>query len=128
MTTDDERVYEEHVLPHFEQPYHRGSLKEATHEARVDNPVCGDMVSLSLQVADNVIEEAWQEGTGCIVSQAAASMLAQHVEDMSLEAVASFTSGDMLSLFGVRLTPHRSQCCLLAWQALRRAVALEQSD
>ncbi|MEO8493494.1 MAG: iron-sulfur cluster assembly scaffold protein [Planctomycetota bacterium] len=121
--TEESAIYEDHILRHYEQPYHNERFASATHRQRVDNPVCGDSVQLELQVsAAGVIEQAWFTGTGCVISQASASMLAEHIEGQTLEALSSFNSQDMLRLFRARLTPRRQQCCLLAWQALRKLI------
>lgn len=123
MASDEATIYEDHILRHYEEPYHNESSFDATHRKRIDNPVCGDSVQIELQVSDaGVIEEAWFTGTGCVISQASASMLVEHIEGQSLEALSSFTAQDMLHLFQARLTPRRQQCCLLVWQALCQLV------
>ncbi|HUG70209.1 MAG TPA: iron-sulfur cluster assembly scaffold protein [Pirellulaceae bacterium] len=121
MSADEARIYEDHILRHHEEPYHNESFADATHRQRVDNPVCGDSVELQLGVCESrIVFQAWYTGSGCIISQASASMLVEYIEGKSLEQLSSFTAEDMLSLFGARLTPHRQQCCLLAWQALQK--------
>ena len=123
MTPEEQLLYEDHVLGHIERPYHRGAFPAATYRQRVDNPVCGDSAQLELRVDDSgFVSEAWFTGTGCIISQASASMLVEHIEGQTLEALSNFTAQNMLDLFRARLTPRRQQCCLLSWQALRRIV------
>jgi nitrogen fixation NifU-like protein len=120
---DEQRLYEDHVLRHFEEPYHRGHLATATHLHRVDNPVCGDSVQVELVVSNTgIIEQAWFTGVGCIISQAAASMLIQHIEGQSLNLIRTFSANDMLALFRARLTARRQHCCLLGWKALIGAI------
>ena len=112
-------VDHEHVLRHCEEPYHRGRLPGATHAHREDHPLCGDSVRLELRVdAHGVIAAAGFEGYGCCISQAAASMLTQHIEGRTIEDISRLTAAEMFSLFGPRLTPQRQHCCLLAWRAL----------
>jgi nitrogen fixation protein NifU and related proteins len=124
MANDESTIYEDHILRHYEEPYHNDPFTSATHRHRIDNPVCGDSVQLELQVSETgVIEQAWFTGTGCVISQASASMLVEHIEGQSLSSLNSFTAQDMLDLFRARLTPRRQQCCLLAWQALRCVIA-----
>ena len=69
-----------------------------------------------------IIEQAWFTGVGCIISQASASMLIEHLEGLSLAAVRSFGAQDMLGLFRAPLTSRRQQCCLLAWKACIAAI------
>jgi len=126
---DGRQCDEDRVLRHVEEPYHRGTLENATHRQRVDNTVCGDSVQLDLSI-DNagVITEAWFTAQGCIISQAAASMLVEHLKGMVMSDALAFTAEDMLALFGARLLPRRQRCCLLAWEAMRRALKTPVSD
>ncbi len=120
---DEEQVYQEHVLDHFEDPYHRGHCPGATHAHEDDNPLCGDVVQVELEIApEGRLRQAWFAGDGCCISQASASMLMQEVEGRSLEQVKAFTANDMLQLFGAKLTPNRQKCCLLSWRVLQAAL------
>jgi len=123
MTSRDEDIYQERVLDHFEQPYHRGSCPSATHRAEDDNPLCGDQIALELQIApDGRICEAWFQGEGCCISQSAASMLVEAIEGKSREEALAVSANDMLTLFGPKLTPNRQKCCLLCWRVLQSAL------
>ncbi len=80
----EEDIYEEHVLDHYEDPYHRGHLDHKTHQHEGDNPLCGDVVHVELKLDDEGnVKEAWFEGEGCVISQASASMLMEKIEGMS---------------------------------------------
>ena len=120
-TIDEQQFYEDVIRRHCEEPYHNDSLPSATHRQRIDNPVCGDSVQLELQVSDTgIIEQAWFTGTGCVISQASASILVEHLEGQLLSTLRSFSAEDMLHLFRARLTPLRQRCCLLSWEAFRQ--------
>ena len=126
---DEADMYENHVLRHFEEPYHRGKLEGATHGRRVDNPVCGDSVEMQLRIGPNgILEEVWFTASGCIISQASASMLAQYAERRTIDQVNVMAPQQMLELFEARLTIRRQQCCRLAWQALRAAIVSPVTD
>ncbi len=122
MPAREDELYQEHILDHFEQPYHRGHCAGCTHAHEDDNPLCGDVVRLELAVGDGKINQAWFSGDGCCISQAAASMLAEAIEGKPLEEAKAFSGEDMLRLFGVRLTPNRQKCCLLSWRVLQGAL------
>jgi len=120
---NEQDIYEEHVLDHYEDPYHRGPLASATHAHEADNPLCGDVVHIDLRLSDDgCVEEAWFDGKGCVISQASASMLMEKIEGKSLGEVNDFSAQDMLELFGPKLTPNRQKCCLLSWRVLQSAV------
>jgi nitrogen fixation NifU-like protein len=122
MQNQDE-LYQERILDHYEQPYHRGHCQGCTHAHQDDNPLCGDVVRVELNIDDHGrVREAWFSGDGCCISQAAASMLMQQVEGKSLDEIQKFTGEEMLHLFGARLTPNRQKCCLLSWRVLQSAL------
>ncbi len=122
MTVSQEDIYQEHVLEHYECPYHRGQCPLATHAHEDDNPLCGDSVRIELKIDDGRIEEAFFDGDGCCISQASASMLLEHIDGRSIDDVKGFDADDMLKLFGARLTPNRQKCCLLGWRVLQTAI------
>ncbi len=120
---NEQDIYEEHVLDHYEDPYHRGALQDATHAHEADNPLCGDVIHIDLKLTpQGKIEEAWFDGEGCVISQASASMLIEAIEGKTLEELQTFSADDMLELFGPKLTPNRQKCCLLGWRVLQSAV------
>lgn len=123
MSVNEEEIYQEHVLDHYEDPYHRGSCEHPTHAHEDDNPLCGDVIRIELQLDDEGrIREAWFDGDGCCISQASASMLIEKMDGKSIDLVKQFTADDMLELFGARLTPNRQKCCLLSWRVLQSAI------
>ena len=123
MAVDEEELYQDRILEHYEEPYHRGHCAHATHAHQDDNPLCGDVVRMELDIDERgVMREIYFDGDGCCISQAAASMLAQRMDGRPLDDLRRFTAADMLELFGVRLTPNRQKCCLLPWQVLQTAI------
>lgn len=119
----DEDLYQERILEHFEQPFHRGHCPAATHMHEDDNPLCGDVVRLELAVdRAGVIQDAYFSGEGCCISQAAASMLVEKIAGRRVDELKGFAAKDMLQLFGAPLTPNRQKCCLLGWRVLQQAL------
>ncbi len=110
MPANEDELYQEHILEHYEDPYHRGHVAQATHAHEDDNPLCGDVVRIELAVKPGgQIGEIYFDGDGCCISQAAASMLVEHFDQHSVEDVRKFTADDMLRLFGAKLTPNRQK-------------------
>jgi nitrogen fixation NifU-like protein len=123
MAPDDEDIYQERIQDHYEDPYHRGRCQHCTHTHQDNNPLCGDVIQLNLQIDDHgTLKEVYFDGDGCCISQAAASMLVEKFDGKSIEEVKKFTAKDMLDMFGVRLTPNRQKCCLLSWRVLQAAI------
>ncbi len=123
FSSPEEEIYQEHILEHYEEPYHRGRCPRATHAHEEDNPLCGDFIHVELHIdPQGVVREAYFDGEGCCISQAAASMLMEQIEGKTVEEVEQFRAEDMLRLFGVRLTPNRQKCCLLSWKVVQQAL------
>jgi nitrogen fixation protein NifU and related proteins len=122
MQASEDELYQERILDHYEEPFHRGHLPVATHAHEDDNPLCGDVVRMELAIDDGVIRDAYFSGDGCCISQASASMLVEKISGKTIDEVKSMTAGDMLELFGAKLTPNRQKCCLLAWRVLQQAM------
>jgi|TARA_B100000686_G_scaffold250516_1_gene260713 nitrogen fixation NifU-like protein len=118
-----DELYDELILDHYESPYHRGQLEapSCTHTER--NPLCGDRVQLQLQIdSENRIQQAFFDGEGCAISQAAASILCEHIEGMTLSEIEAFDAPAMLDLLQVQLTAVRQRCGLLGFKVLKTLV------
>ena len=122
MLNNEEEIYQEHILDHYEDPFHCGHLPTATHAHEEKNPLCGDVVRIELRLDDGKIEDCYFSGEGCVISQASASMLLEEMFGKKLDELKQFSAEDMLKLYGARLTPNRQKCCLLSWKVLQSAV------
>src|SRR5262249_6898227 len=85
-------LYHELILEHHAHPRGAGPLEGASHQARVDNPLCGDRVTLRLRVepgegAGGRVAAARFEADGCALSIASASLLTTRVIGLSPEQV-----------------------------------------
>src|SRR5262249_12587964 len=76
MPIEEDELYQERILDHYEEPYHRGACPGATHAHEDENPLCGDQVRIELAIdPDGTVRDAYFNGDGCCISQASASML-----------------------------------------------------
>lgn len=122
--TEIEENYPDRVMDHYEDPYHRGECEQASHRYVAENASCGDELSVELRVDfDGTICEAWFDGDGCCVSQAAASMLMESIEGKTVAEAKNLRPEDMLNLFGTELSSDRQKCCLLPWVVLQGALS-----
>ena len=112
------------VVNHYEDPYHFGQCENATHSAEVvggcgDVGKCGDTVVVALRVSEGRVEEAWFDGEGCRVSQAAASILMEFIEGKSVSQIKQLPDKEMLRMIGADMPKTHHDCGLLALQAAR---------
>lgn len=121
-------LYQEHILEHFESPYHKGQLEQATCCHHDRNPLCGDQIEMMLKVEDDKVAVAYFDGRGCAISQAAASILCEAVEGKPVAEVRDMQAQDMLDLLKVPLTASRQKCGLLAFKVLKTMLYAQDSD
>jgi nitrogen fixation NifU-like protein len=128
-------LYKEIVLDHYRRPRHRHEIEDAEIEEHLNNPLCGDEVTVYASLRDGGLEVGFT-GRGCAISQASASMLAERLAGKSRgeaeEEISAFLEmmraesneelGDLVALKGVVQTPNRIRCATLAWDALKRGL------
>ena len=131
MHSDD---FPKHVIDHYEDPYHRGDCDHPTHRGEQISAGCRgdgeDSISIQLRVLDGIIQQAWFQGEGCIVSQAAASLLMERIEGGSLAAAESLNSTDLIRLLQLDNAHESVACCDLVSDALKAAISglLDEDD
>ncbi len=139
--SDLRSLYQELILDHSKSPRNFGKLPEANRQAKGDNPLCGDKITLYLQVEDDIVKNVRFEGTGCAISTASASMLTQLVKGKTTEAASDLSErfralvtgkeatgadgpklGKLEVFAGVRGFPVRVKCATLVWHTLISAL------
>ena len=68
-------MFNQTVLDHFRNPHNAGELPSATAMVEASNPVCGDVLRLSVRVESGRIAEARFKSQGCVATIAAGSLL-----------------------------------------------------
>lgn len=140
LSADLRELYQEFILDHGKHPRNRRPLEPHTAEAEGYNPLCGDRMTLRLQVEGGVIRDIAFEGSGCAISTAAASTMTEAVKGKTVAEArelfghfhAMLTHHDAepdeevlgkLAVFaGVVEFPMRVKCATLAWHTLTHAL------
>ena len=112
-------LYRENILDHYKHPRNRGTLEDPDFSYEDANPLCGDHLRMDFKVKDGVIEQVRFMGHGCSISQAAASMLTEHLEGMRLDDAKRIGRDDVLEMLGIELGPVRLKCALLALKTMK---------
>ena len=132
-------LYQEVILDHTRRPRNFGTLANANREAKGHNPLCGDQVSVYLQMEGDRIADIAFQGSGCAISTASASLMTEALKGRSVEEVQEIFKGfhdlvttgagegspelGKLAVFsGVREFPMRVKCATLAWHTLLAAL------
>jgi nitrogen fixation NifU-like protein len=139
--TDLRDLYQEVILDHNKRPRNFGKLESANRHAEGFNPLCGDRLTVYLDLEDGTIRDIRFEGSGCAISKASASMMTSEVKGKTTEQVEQtfrkfhrmVTGGDsdpaelgkLAAFSGVREFPVRVKCASLPWHTMEAALRSE---
>ena len=109
-------LYRQQILDHYKNPRNYGELDESTFSHVGENPMCGDTIEMDVVLDDDevTIEQVAFQGDGCAISQAAASMLSEQLEGMTVETLRAMDRDDITEMLGVDISPMRVKCAVLA--------------
>jgi nitrogen fixation NifU-like protein len=144
-----ENLYREIILDHYRSPRNRGELATPpAHKVEGFNPLCGDEVTVYLDVQDGVLRDIKLTGHGCSISQSSSSLMSAAVkgkpladvqatieafkdlmmahetnlDDQERDAANLRTLGELAALAGVVKFPVRIKCATLAWNTLQQGL------
>ncbi|OPX84084.1 MAG: NifU-like protein [Pelotomaculum sp. PtaB.Bin013] len=114
-------IYSEKVMDHFSNPRNVGEIPDACGVGEVGNPVCGDIMKISIKVEDNIITDIKFKTFGCGAAIATSSMVTEMAKGKTIEEALKITKqavADMLD----GLPPQKMHCSNLAADALHKAI------
>ncbi|WP_322903394.1 Fe-S cluster assembly sulfur transfer protein SufU [Paenibacillus campi] len=136
MQLDD--LYRRVIMDHYKNPRNRGTFGDDAVTVNLNNPTCGDRISLQLLIEDDKIIDAKYTGEGCSISMSSASMMTEAVKGRTyaeaLDIATRFSAlmkgedvqfdeyEEIEALSGVNKFPARIKCATLAWNALRKGI------
>ena len=141
-------LYQATILDHNRSPRNFGELETANRKADGDNPVCGDKLTVHLEVdEEGRVQDIRFFGKGCAISTASASLMTEFVKGHSKEEIGETFErfhelvagnpnetvdgeglGKLAVFSGVREYPVRVKCATLAWHTLRAALEAESEN
>src|SRR3984893_774021 len=118
-------MYSVAVLDHFQNPRNAGTLGAATATVSVENPVCGDILELSVRVEAGRIAEARFRTRGCVTALACSSLLTELLSGKNPPEAGAFHSEQISEALGglPQATLHGAQLARDAVQALVAKIA-----
>jgi len=132
-------LYHEALVKRARQATGKGRLAQPSVSVRLDNPLCGDRVTLDLELADGSVASVGHEVKGCLLCEAAASTIGELAPGRSRDSLSRAIAGieammqdgqpappefPILDVFApVHAAKSRRDCVLLAFSALKEALA-----
>jgi len=134
-------LYQQVILDHNKKPRNFRVLEQANRQQEGYNPLCGDQLTVYLQLDGDVIKDIGFQGSGCAISKAAASMMTAVIKgktkqevEMLFDEFHRMVKGELnpnsdpnhlgrLTIFaGVCEFPARVKCASLSWHTVRAAL------
>ena len=137
-------LYQDIILDHGRKPRNFRAMEHPSHFAHGHNPLCGDRVTVYLEIEGDKIQDVSFEGRGCAISTASASLMTEVLKGKTLAEAeklfkafhAEVTGGQasaveeklhddferLAPLEGVKAYPTRVKCATLAWHAFEAAL------
>lgn len=112
-------LYAENILEHFKHPRGKRAMSDATASHEEKNLSCGDTVRVFLKLEGDTISDISWEGTGCAISQAAMSMLAEELNGKTIREIDALGPDAVRELLGVPVSTRRLKCAMLSLHALK---------
>ena len=139
--SDLDDLYQEVILDHNKSPRNFRVIENADSRAEGYNPLCGDHITVYVELKDGVIKDISFQGSGCAISKASASLMTAELKGKSkaqaeelFENVHKMLTGEPGSeeaanrvgkleiLSGVCKFPARVKCASLAWHTVHSAL------
>jgi nitrogen fixation NifU-like protein len=114
-------MYSEIVMDHFKNPRNVGVIEDADGIGEVGNPVCGDMMTITIKVKDNRIEDIKFQTFGCGSAIAVSSMVTEMAKGKTLEEALKITNKSVVEKLG-GLPKNKLHCSNLGADALHQAI------
>ena len=132
-------LYPEIILDHSKNPKNFGVLDRYTCTAEGNNPMCGDQLTVYVNVKDNIVSDVSYRARGCAISVASASIMSQMIKGKTLEEVNILfdkfhrlcmgedieedeDTETLQALSGVSKFPTRVKCATMSWHAVKEAI------
>ena len=145
MSSELRDLYQQVIVDHHRKPRNFKKLAAPTRAAEGYNPLCGDKVTVEVELDGDVIRDVGFQGSGCAISRASASLMTADVKGKPIAdaqaAVAEFRAmltddpddsessearerlGKLAVFEGVREFPSRIKCATLPWHTLAAALS-----
>jgi nitrogen fixation NifU-like protein len=114
-------MYTDLVMDHFSNPRNVGEIEDADGVGQIGNPVCGDVMRMTIKVEDDRISDAKFKTFGCGAAVATSSMVTELVQGKTLTEAAEISNKVVAEALG-GLPANKMHCSNLAADALHIAI------
>ncbi len=116
-------LYTEIIIDEGKNPQNEGKLENPDISQHDANPMCGDSITLQMNIEDDSVSDIKWHGEGCTICKACTSVLTQLVKGKNIDYAKNLKKEELLSELGldylVRQSPVRIKCALLSLKSLK---------
>ncbi|MCR3906280.1 MAG: SUF system NifU family Fe-S cluster assembly protein [Tenericutes bacterium] len=141
-----EHLYRQVIMEHYKNPKNKGFVADNSYmTVHLNNPSCGDEMTVQLKVDNHKITDILHQGTGCSICCSSASVMSETLKNKSLDEAISILhefyelikgypfnpeilKGDAVVYQGVAQFPARVKCATLAWKAAEQGIIKIKED
>lgn len=139
--SDLQDLYQRIIIDHYRNPRNFHELDQPNRHADGHNSLCGDKLTVYLEIESGIVKDIGFTGTGCAIFMASASIMTESVKLKTLEEIKTISerffqlvdksrelqpapaiTDDLSAFSGVRGYPSRVKCASLPWKTLKNAV------
>jgi len=114
-------MYSDKVMDHFKNPRNVGVMENPDGVGKQGNPVCGDVMEITIRVKDDIIVDARFRTFGCCAAIATSSMVTELVKGENIESAEKISKQAVADALD-GLPPAKMHCSNLATDALHDAI------
>ena len=141
-----EHLYRQVIMDHYKSPKNKGFVADNSYmTVHLNNPSCGDEMTVQVKVEQGIITDIKHQGTGCSICCSSASVMSETLKNHTVDEAQSMLhefyelikgypfnreilTGDAIVYQGVSQFPARVKCATLAWKAAEQAIIKIKED
>ena len=116
-------LYTEIIIDEAKNAQNEGKLENPDISQHDANPMCGDSITLQMNIKDDSISDIKWHGDGCTICKACTSVLTQVIKGKNIDYAKNLKKEEILSELGldylVKQSPVRIKCALLSLKTLK---------
>ncbi len=139
MSSNLENLYRQVIMDHYKNPRNKGLVENDDYiTARLNNPTCGDDLTVQAKIENNIFTDVLHEGTGCSICCSSASVMSENLKGKSIDEAKKLSQnfydmltgddafddemdmGDAIAYVGVKNFPARIKCATLSYKAIEK--------
>jgi nitrogen fixation protein NifU and related proteins len=115
-------MYPTDLIYLYKHPHNFGSLPVSTSSQTVRNRLCGDIITMQVEVVGGVVKAVAFEGDSCVICRSSASLLTDYMKKKSVEKLMKVDTVFMTKLLPFEISPARLPCLLLPMEAMKKVL------